>query len=211
MPTERFHHLPEEKKRKIRLAAVEEFSRVPLEKVSINKIIQAAEISRGSFYTYFEDKSDLLCYIMKDLHTTTIDSLISHLKETGGDFFQTIDQLMVDLLGSPQIANSDFFRHVMTGLTLSRNVEQFLWGFADSTEECALLEQRLYELTDLSGCDIHSRDDFHALLELTTMLVISMVGKNLICTQPPEQVLKQFRRQFYYLKNGILSRPNIQP
>lgn len=208
MPTERFHRLPEEKKRKIRLAAVEEFSRVPLEKVSINKIIQAAEISRGSFYTYFEDKSDLLCYIMEDLHTTTIDSLISHLKETGGDFFQTIDQLMVELLSSPQVSNSDFFRHVMTGLTLSSNVEQFLWGVSKGAGECAHLEQQLYEMADLSGFNIHSQADFHALLEMTTVLVISMVGKTLICTQPPEQVLEQFRRQIYYLKNGILSRPN---
>lgn len=210
MPTERFLRLPEEKKRKIRLAAVEEFSRVPLEKASINKIIQAAEISRGSFYTYFEDKSDLLCYIMEDLHTTTVNHLISNLQETGGDFFQTIDRLMVELLNSPQISNSDFFRHVMTGLTLSSNVERFLWGFSKDADECANLERRLYEMTDLSGCDIHSQADFHVLMEMTTVIVISMIGKTLLCTQPPDQVLKKFRRQFYYLKNGILSRPPIQ-
>ena len=46
MPTERFYKLPEEKKKAIRDAAMEECIRVPFEKVSINKIIQNAGISR---------------------------------------------------------------------------------------------------------------------------------------------------------------------
>ena len=66
MPTERFNKLPEEKKKAIRDAAMEECIRVPFEKVSINKIIQNAGISRGSFYTYFEDKRDLVRYIFSD-------------------------------------------------------------------------------------------------------------------------------------------------
>lgn len=67
MPTERFYHLAEEKKRQIREAAVKEFSRVSFEKASINKIVQSAGISRGSFYTYFMDKEDVLLYIFEDL------------------------------------------------------------------------------------------------------------------------------------------------
>ena len=66
MPTERFNKLPEEKKKAIRDAAMEECIRVPFEKVSINKIIQNAGISRGSFYTYFEDKRDVVRYIFSD-------------------------------------------------------------------------------------------------------------------------------------------------
>ena len=66
MPTERFYHLSEEKKRMIREAAIREFSRVPLDKVSINKIVKYADISRGSFYTYFQDKEDVFQYIFED-------------------------------------------------------------------------------------------------------------------------------------------------
>ena len=63
MPTERFLHLSESKKALIREAAIKEFSRVPIEKVSINKIVQNANIFRGSFYKYFEYKEDHLGYI----------------------------------------------------------------------------------------------------------------------------------------------------
>ena len=60
MPTQRFLKLKDEKKRVILEAAVHEFSRVPYSAASINQIIKEAGISRGSFYTYFADKDDLM-------------------------------------------------------------------------------------------------------------------------------------------------------
>lgn len=60
MATERFRRLPEEKQQTILEAGFREFARVSIDKVSINQIIHDADISRGSFYTYFEDKWDLL-------------------------------------------------------------------------------------------------------------------------------------------------------
>lgn len=65
MPTQRFLKLKEEKKQVILDAAVHEFSRVPYSSASINQIIKEADISRGSFYTYFEDKDDLMRYILR--------------------------------------------------------------------------------------------------------------------------------------------------
>ena len=59
MPSKTFLNLSEEKKERIISSAIKEFSRVPFEKTSINKIIKDAGISRGSFYMYFEDKYDL--------------------------------------------------------------------------------------------------------------------------------------------------------
>ncbi|ETP70922.1 transcriptional regulator, partial [Lachnospiraceae bacterium JC7] len=66
MATERFEKLSEDKKKRILLAAREEFARVPYEEASINQIIKNAGISRGSFYTYFEDKNDLLQYVFSE-------------------------------------------------------------------------------------------------------------------------------------------------
>ena len=66
MPTERFYRLPRAKADAIRMAALREFKRVPLEEASINRIIRDADISRGSFYTYFEDKKDLLRWLIDD-------------------------------------------------------------------------------------------------------------------------------------------------
>lgn len=87
MPTERFYHLPDEKKKMIREAAIKEFCRVPLEKASINKIVKNADISRGSFYTYFQDKEDVLEYIYEDLIFHLQDFCKAVLKENGGDIW----------------------------------------------------------------------------------------------------------------------------
>lgn len=93
MPTERFYRLPEAKKQIIRKAAIKEFARVPFDKASINQIIQNADISRGSFYTYFEDKQDVVRYIFEDHAAQLKDYCESELNRNGGDFFAMLDWL----------------------------------------------------------------------------------------------------------------------
>lgn len=67
MPTSTFYRLEESKRKRIIDAIVKECSNVPFEEVSINRIIKDAEISRGSFYQYFEDKHDMFNYLMEDI------------------------------------------------------------------------------------------------------------------------------------------------
>ncbi len=62
MPKQTFFDLPEEKRERIMTAARQVFQGVPYEKASIQAIIEAAGIPRGSFYQYFEDKDDLYLY-----------------------------------------------------------------------------------------------------------------------------------------------------
>lgn len=94
MPSERFLRLPRNKQEVIWNAAMEEFTREPFEKVSINKIIQKAGISRGSFYTYFEDKRDLFQYILQSTKEQWMEFCVNHLKEHDGDFWKMLRDLM---------------------------------------------------------------------------------------------------------------------
>jgi len=59
MPSKTFMNLSEEKKEHLLECAKQEFTKHTLIDASINKIIQDAGISRGSFYQYFADKQDL--------------------------------------------------------------------------------------------------------------------------------------------------------
>ena len=54
-----FYRLPDEKKERILRSAHREFTQHTYEKSSINRILKEAEIPKGSFYQYFDDKSDL--------------------------------------------------------------------------------------------------------------------------------------------------------
>lgn len=101
MPSERFRRLPEKKKAAIREAVIQEFARVPFEKASINKIIQAADISRGSFYTYFEGKEDVVCWLFEDSADQMTEICSEVLNRTGGDYFAMLEavfEYMVDCM-----------------------------------------------------------------------------------------------------------------
>lgn len=52
VPSTTFFHLPQAKREKLLQCARDEFSRVPFDEASINRIVHQAEISRGSFYMY---------------------------------------------------------------------------------------------------------------------------------------------------------------
>jgi len=79
MPKSTFDNLPESKKQAIIIAARQEFAAVPFAEASINRIIKSANISRGSFYQYFENKVDLVCHLLsrfyQRFHTLAKDQL----------------------------------------------------------------------------------------------------------------------------------------
>lgn len=104
MPTERFFRLSENKKRAIREAAKKEFSRVPYEKVSINQIIQNADISRGSFYTYFEDKEDVVRWLFQD-HCAAVMEFCRAQLESHGDAIALLENLFDYLAGAVRETN----------------------------------------------------------------------------------------------------------
>lgn len=59
MPRPRFNKLPAAKRDRILEAAAKAFSAHGYEKASLNRILEAAEISKGAAYYYFDDKADL--------------------------------------------------------------------------------------------------------------------------------------------------------
>ena len=93
MPTERFRRLPEEKKSAIYRSLQKEFARVPFEQASINRIVQDASISRGSFYTYFADKYDALCYVMEETLETVRQHCGEVLRDNRGEYLGMIRSL----------------------------------------------------------------------------------------------------------------------
>lgn len=56
-----YYNLDKDKQERLIDACMEEFSTHTFSDASINRIIKRAEISRGSYYQYFEDKED--CYL----------------------------------------------------------------------------------------------------------------------------------------------------
>lgn len=89
MPKSTFYNLNKDKKEKIKKAIRNEFSRNPFSKASISNIIEEAQIPRGSFYQYFEDKEDALKYILDEVAQKERKKIIDILNRNSGDIFKT--------------------------------------------------------------------------------------------------------------------------
>lgn len=64
MPKQTFFNLPQAKRDTILSAAMQEFADAGYDLSSIQKIIKASGIPRGSFYQYFDDKEDVFAEVM---------------------------------------------------------------------------------------------------------------------------------------------------
>ena len=89
MPKSTFFNLKSEKREKIENAIIEEFTKNSFEQLTINNIIQKAQIPRGSFYQYFEDKRDAIQYIIQKFVIREHEKVWELLQETNGDIFET--------------------------------------------------------------------------------------------------------------------------
>ncbi len=64
MPKDTYFNLSEQKRKAVFDAAVGEFSAHMFSEASINRIVKAAQIPRGSFYQYFDGKEDLFSHVI---------------------------------------------------------------------------------------------------------------------------------------------------
>jgi AcrR family transcriptional regulator len=106
----RFAKLPPEQQQAIRHAALAEFAAHGFHDASLNRVIEAAGISKGSMYYYFDGKEDLYAHVAR----TELDGLFARLgpfpvPDTDPDiFWSTLAdyylRLMTALSASPQLA-----------------------------------------------------------------------------------------------------------
>lgn len=88
LPTQTFFNLPDQKKERLIAGAMKEFTERSLNEASISNIVKNAEISRGSFYQYFEDKKDLYFYLIGKFKYNYHRLMVNSFKEANGDFYE---------------------------------------------------------------------------------------------------------------------------
>ena len=207
MPTERFYKLPEEKKKAIRDAAMEECIRVPFEKVSINKIIQNAGISRGSFYTYFEDKRDLVRYIFSDtadkLKFFWTKSVVSH----GGNLWIASEELLDQAI---IFAQKGKMFQMMQSIVLYQDFDKLFAEIHGSNgvgekKENEILEA-LYEVTDKAEFRKVDMDTFGILVSMIMGCVMESIGWYNRYMESEENIKKIIREKLEILQHGICKR-----
>ena len=93
LPTSTFFNLRPEKQERLLTAAAREFAAQPFHEASINSMIRAAGIPRGSFYMYFRDKEELFQYLVRESTEPLLLAFRELLTRSGGDLFNAIPGL----------------------------------------------------------------------------------------------------------------------
>ena len=200
MPSTTFFNLPSEKREKLLAAARAEFARVPYAEASINKMIQAADIPRGSFYMYFRDKEELFLYLMGEWSRRLTALLEELLERRQGDIFAAF----LDLFDRIQAEYRDpekkeRYQHIM-GVVRNNSGAQLssLLGM----ECCLPMPGRLVEWVDPRLLDLRSADDlgnmFHILMGVTGQAVLRGIQ-----AEDPAEVRGSYLRTLDILRRGM--------
>ena len=160
MPTSTFFNLPPPKRERLLRAAEEEFSRKPFNEVSINRIVQAAEIPRGSFYQYFADKTDLFRYILSHFDQRLEDGVMLRILDACGGDLLAMPLVLFDLILDVIRENRSEFQMFLSILrqNMGMDVGQ-LWDFMS-------IAQTVLDRADMSHLDVAGREEQIALLDM---------------------------------------------
>ena len=201
MPSQRFYRLSEEKQSLIWKASMKEFASVPYEKVSINKIIREAGISRGSFYTYFEDKKDLLSFLLEDTKRKWKESYLGCLKRADGDVFSAMEEMMG--YGLEFCKNNNIFR-------LHKNL--IMYPDAMLTE-CMeedfeqVVGEDFTESIDRSMLKDDTADGARLLLKMCAVCIIACVAEYYKNPEKEELIKAEYKKALRVLCYGAYKAP----
>lgn len=197
-----FYNLPEEKRNRIVEAVINEFASASTEKVSINRIIKAANISRGSFYQYFDDKVDLVEVLEKTLMNALYEEFRTALANSEGDIFSTyirIFELITKCNADKQYKN--VLKNLFKNLKANDNlISDYLINRFEGISE------------NFNGFDCIIKDNmrFKNPEEIRSLsLILKLVVKNAVFNlfvknEDPEKVREEFLRKIKIIKQGAL-------
>ncbi len=90
MPSQTFYKLKEEKRQRIALVLKNEFENHPFYEANVKRIVEGAEIPRGSFYQYFEDLYDAYFLVLKEYTVDMHLLFVELMKKNHGDLQTTL-------------------------------------------------------------------------------------------------------------------------
>lgn len=201
MPTNTFFNLPAEKKHKILKAANKEFARVPLEQASIKNIVEDAEIARGSFYQYFENKQDLFDYIMTSKTGDMEKKLMEMIENENGNIINIFINMYDHLIEVGKIRrNNKLFRQIFENIKTSDNLM-----LTRKEEMNKKLEKTLQDLYSKNKdiLNIKDEEEFKLVIEILAAITRRRIVASLKYKNSAE-ARKDFLKEIEYIKRGIL-------
>lgn len=205
MPTSTFFNLPAEKREKLLRAARSEFARVPYSDASINKIIQAADIPRGSFYMYFRDKEELFVYLLSAYLQAMADQMRHELQRNGGDLFAAFVGLFDAVQACYDDPDADQLLKNLVDI-IRKNMGMQLTALLGPEDLGDRLLADLLPYLDLSRLDLREDGDLKDVFHLLLGVSCPALGGAILSGNPAEG-RKRYLKILDILKRGMAAKP----
>lgn len=197
-----FYNLPYEKRKRITDAVIKEFMERPNEKVSINRIIKTAEISRGSFYQYFDDKVDLIEIITKTMFEESSNKAKEILKLSCGDLFVMYIK-MFDYFGdySSQKQTMKIMRNIVDSFKAN---DDLVSEYLKNRFNMALTNNEIYTMVDKQNLKFQDNESVKCLIEILTQVLKNAIFDVFVAGSDREEVRERLIKKIDIIKQGAV-------
>ena len=197
-----FYNLPYEKRKRITDAVIKEFMERPNEKVSINRIIKTAEISRGSFYQYFDDKVDLIEIITKAMFEESSNKAKEILKLSCGDLFVMYIK-MFDYFGdySSQKQTMKIMRNIVDSFKAN---DDLVSEYLKNRFNMALTNNEIYTMVDRQNLKFQDNESVKCLIEILTQVLKNAIFDVFVAGSDREEVRERLIKKIDIIKQGAV-------
>lgn len=198
-----FYNLPDEKRQRITDAIFNEFAGSSGEKVSINNIIKNANISRGSFYQYFDDKVDLVEVLTRSFIDLSLKKATEIIAHTHGDIFVTYDllfEIICECSKDPKqsIVMKNLIKNIKANDSLVS--EYFINRFKGVAALVSVAKD-----FDKSNLKYTSDEDIECLSQILTQVLKNAVFNVFVIGKPFEEVHKDYHKKLEIIKTGAIA------
>ena len=197
-----FYNLPYEKRKRITDAVIKEFMERPNEKVSINRIIKTAEISRGSFYQSFDDKVDLIEIITKTMFEESNNKAKEILKLSCGDLFVMYIK-MFDYFGdySSQKQTMKIMRNIVDSFKAN---DDLVSEYLKNRFNMALTNNEIYTMVDRQNLKFQDNESVKCLIEILTQVLKNAIFDVFVAGSDREEVRERLIKKIDIIKQGAV-------
>ena len=197
-----FYNLPYEKRKRITDAVIKEFMERPNEKVSINRIIKTAEISRGSFYQYFDDKEDLIEIITKTMFDESSNKAKEILKLSCGDLFVMYIK-MFDYFDdySSQKQTMKIMRNIVDSFKAN---DDLVSEYLKNRFNIALSNNEIYLMVDRQNLKFQDNESVKCLIEILTQVLKNAIFDVFVAGSDREEVRERLIKKIDIIKQGAV-------
>ena len=198
MPKQTFFNLTEEKKKKIEKALIKEFSNNTFEKASISNIIAEANIPRGSFYQYFEDKEDAIYYIINKYLEKEKNRIYQYLLKNKGDIFETAINIYEDTAKiTEKNENEELFKNILQELK-KNNINVF-----DEHKKILKSQKTIEKMINKTELNIENEEDLQDFLRILNVIIRAISMEVVLKKLTVEEGKQRLIREIEILKKGM--------